>query len=78
MDDPHVIALVDPDADRVAEHPVVGQRLRPQRVHFESRRLRAGLRLGSGRPFEPGLPQPEPDEDHDRDQCGDASGSTHG
>ena len=60
MDDPDVIALVDPDADRIAEQPVVGQRLRPERIHLEARRLRARPALGSGRAFEPGLAQTEP------------------
>ena len=39
MDDPDVVLLVDPDADRHAEQPVVGQGLGPQRIDFEHRRL---------------------------------------
>ena len=44
MDDPDVILGVDRQADRRAHHPVIGQRLRPERIDFEDRRLRlAGL-----------------------------------
>ena len=43
MDDPDVIVGVDPDADGLAEHPVIRQRLGPQRIHFEARRLHAPL-----------------------------------
>src|SRR2546427_8638064 len=39
MDDPDVVLLVDPDTDRHAEQPVVGQGLGPQRIDFEHRRL---------------------------------------
>ena len=39
MDDPDVIALVHRDADRRAEHPMVRQRLRPERIDLEVRRL---------------------------------------
>src|SRR5207302_3616039 len=39
MDDPDVVLLVDPDADRHAEQPVIGQRLGPQRIDLEDRRL---------------------------------------
>ena len=39
MHDPHVILGVGGDADRLSEHPVVRQRLRPERVDFEARRL---------------------------------------
>src|SRR5882672_7089811 len=39
VDDPDVVLLVDPDADRHAEQPVVGQGLGPQWIDFEHRRL---------------------------------------
>src|SRR5207248_3495126 len=39
MDDPHVILCVDRNADRLTENPFVRQRLRPQRIDFEARRL---------------------------------------
>ena len=42
MDDPDVILRVDRHADRLAEHPFVRQRLRPQRIDFEVRRLDDG------------------------------------
>src|SRR5262249_42054359 len=50
MDDPHVVLLVDPGADRPAQQPVVGQRLRPQRIDLvdrcaDARALRLGLAL---------------------------------
>ena len=37
MDDPDVIVGVDADADGHALIPVIGQRLRERRVHFEAR-----------------------------------------
>ena len=40
MNHPDVIAIVNRDTDRRAEHPVVGQRLGPQRVDLEVRRHR--------------------------------------
>ena len=36
VDDPDVVLLVDPDADRQAEHPVVRQRLGPERIDLEA------------------------------------------
>ena len=47
--DPDVVVGIDRDPDRGAEQPVVGQRLRPERVHLERRRAFAGgrPRLGS-------------------------------
>src|SRR5687768_9420077 len=39
MHDEDVIARIDPDADDVAEDPVVGQGLRPHRIDLEPRRL---------------------------------------
>jgi hypothetical protein len=35
---PDVIVVVDPGADRHAHDPMMGQGLRPKRVHFELRR----------------------------------------
>src|SRR3954468_1939690 len=62
MDDPDVILRVDGDADRLAKNPLVWQRLRPQRIDFESWRLYAadgGFHRGAvierrGPPAEPG------------------------
>ena len=42
MDDPDVILRIDRHADRVAQDPMVRQRLRPQRIDFKPRRLHAG------------------------------------
>ena len=39
MNDPDVVLLIDPHADGPAEQPVIRQRLRPQRIDFEHRRL---------------------------------------
>src|SRR5258706_22363 len=39
MDDPDVVLIVDPHADGPAEQPVIRQRLGPQRIDFEHRRL---------------------------------------
>ena len=38
MDDPDVILRVGRNADGLAENPVVGQRLGPERIHFKARR----------------------------------------
>ena len=39
MDDPDIVLGVDRDADGHAEQPLVGQRLRPQRIDLEDRRF---------------------------------------
>jgi len=39
MNHPDVILFVDADADRLPQHPVVGHRLRPERIDFETRGL---------------------------------------
>ena len=48
MNDPHVVLGVDRNPDGHAEQPLVGQRLRPQRVDLEHRGFdhRALLRRG--------------------------------
>jgi len=53
VDDEHMVTVVDADADHVAEHPVVGERLGPEWVDFERRRIyeaillpRPGVRAG--------------------------------
>jgi hypothetical protein len=47
--DPHVILVVDPHADTAADDPMVGQRLGPERIDLEARRLdRAILRVRPG------------------------------
>jgi hypothetical protein len=45
MQDEHVIASVDGQADRRAEDPVIRQRSRPERVDLEHGRTVAGSRL---------------------------------
>src|SRR5688572_30800675 len=47
VQDPDVILVVDRDADRHAEHPVIGERLRPQRIDFEVGRFRCWTSGGS-------------------------------
>src|SRR5215471_11487239 len=37
MNDPHMVAPVDGDADDGADDPVIGKRLRPTRIHVECR-----------------------------------------
>ena len=59
MHDEHVIARVHADADHVAEHPVVGQRLGPQRIDLEARRrdvVNAGACASSARCPTPSAP----------------------
>src|SRR5206468_3975958 len=47
MNDPDVILLVDPCADRPAQEPVVGNRLRPERIDLvDGRRYARALRIG--------------------------------
>ncbi len=58
MDDPDVIEFVDPDADGPAQQPVVGQRLRPQRIDFVHRGLH-GRALGLGVLLQHGLADTE-------------------
>jgi len=45
MDDPHVIARVDRDADDRADDPAVRQRLWPGRIHLERRDLAGRRRI---------------------------------
>jgi hypothetical protein len=61
MDDPDVVARVHGDADGLPENPLVGERLRPERIDFEARRLHAG-RLERRLLLEPCRSQPEPGE----------------
>jgi hypothetical protein len=44
IDDPDDVLVVDPDANGVAQHPVVGKGLWPQRIDLEARGLDAVLR----------------------------------
>ena len=64
MDEPDVVAIIDREADGLAEHPVVGHRLGPERINLELRRL-LGL---SRRPIEHGLADAETDEQGDQGQ----------
>src|SRR6267378_5949804 len=61
MDHPDMVLLVDPHPDGPAEQPVIRQGLRPQRVHFEHRRLDGGSR--GARSVEKSLAGSERDED---------------
>ena len=49
MDDPHMIAPVDGYADDGADDPVIGERLRPIRIHVERRDGRKGRTHGGDR-----------------------------
>ena len=64
MDDPDVVLVVDPDADRHAEQPVIRQRLGPQRIDFEARRLDAAV-LSSASVLQDHLPDAERGKDGD-------------
>src|SRR5882672_243350 len=66
VNDPDVVLIVDPHSDGPAEQPMIGQGLRPQRVHFEHRRLDGGSR-SAGPVFEKGLAGPERDDR--RNEC---------
>src|SRR5258706_2981139 len=61
VNDPDVVLIVDPHSDGPAEQPMIGQGLRPQRVHFEHRRLDGGSR-SAGPVFEKGLAGPDRDD----------------
>ena len=65
MDDPDVILRVHRHADRRAEQPVVGERLRPHRIDLEARRLRAALRLRIHCALDDELTDPERDNERD-------------
>ena len=65
MDDPDVILGIHPEADRLALIPVVRQRLREGRIHFEARRLDGGRRLRLGLLFHQALGEDERAQDAD-------------
>ena len=54
VDHPDDVLVVHPDADRIPEKPVLGKRLRPERIHLEER----CLHLGGHRSLETGLSHP--------------------
>ena len=66
VDDPDVVAGVDPHADGVAEHPVVRQRLGPERVDLVARRLRRALDAGGGHVVERRLGDAQGDDGSER------------
>ena len=39
MEDPHVVVRIDGDAADLSGHPLVRQRLRPERIRLEQRHL---------------------------------------
>jgi len=47
MHDPDVVLGVHGDADCLADHPVIRERLRPHRIHFERGHLNRGSFHGS-------------------------------
>src|SRR5262245_32284743 len=51
MEDPQVVVRIDSQSTNLSRHPLVRQRLRPQRIRFEHRHLStpAGLRCGEVR-----------------------------
>jgi hypothetical protein len=54
MDDPDMILSIHADANCHTENPVIRQRLRPQRVDLEPRRLNSGRCLNHGPLFHDG------------------------
>ena len=71
MDDPDVIVGIHPDADRLSEHPVIGHRLRPERIHLEARRLHRGFALGRCRSLENPLGDAEYDQESEKTRSDD-------
>ncbi len=63
IDDPDVVVGIGPDSDGLSEHPMIGKRFWPHRVHFEARRLHAAFGLRGGRPVEHSLTDSECGED---------------
>ena len=62
-----MILPVDADADRLAHHPVIRERLGKRRIHLESRRLdESVLRLRFGRTFQRLLQNAKRHERHDK------------
>ena len=68
VDDPDVIVGVHTDANRGSEDPMIRERLGPERVDFESRRLHGAFRLRGGGALEERLPDAE--RSHKRDSGG--------
>ena len=67
MHDPDVVLRVDGHADRLAEHPVIRQRLRPERIDLEGRRLHAGGALGRGDAFERAARDEQRGDEHEEE-----------
>ena len=65
MNDPDVIVRIGEHANGLPEHPVIGKRFGPHRVHFESRRLHA-LGLCGGCLVEHSLADSKCCEDYDK------------
>ena len=63
MNDVDVILAVDADADRIAEHPMIRQRFRPERIDLEPRRLHRRVHLGRGGFLEQSLAESEHDKE---------------
>ena len=66
MDDPDVIALIDRHADRRSEDPMIGQRLGPERIDFEVRRLNRVAALPRQLPRDEHACRGEHDQDEDK------------
>ena len=63
MNDVDVILIVDADANRVAEQPVVRHRLGPHRIDLEARRLHLAVGLRVDRPLQQVLSDAERDDE---------------
>src|SRR5688572_3847347 len=77
MDDPHVVLIVDPYPDGVAEHPMIGHRPRPHRIDLEARRLHTAAALRLNRPLERPLPEAQDDEQEEEYRAGELLSWTH-
>jgi hypothetical protein len=66
VDDPDVVVRIDPYANRLSEHPVVGHRLRPQWIDFEARRLHGRFVLRLRGAVEHRLRDAEDDQEPDK------------
>jgi hypothetical protein len=65
MRDPDVILAVNGHAGYRTENPVVWQRLRPQRIHFEDGGLDSAPSLSGRRPLKRAMTYSERDDDRD-------------
>ena len=76
MHDPDVVLRIDGHANRLAEHPVIGQRPGPQRIDLEGRRLHAGSALCRGDALERAARDEQRGDEHEEESP--ENGTTRG